>query len=369
VKHCFDIVKGYKLDNLLCRGDNLEVLKGLTNEYDGKFKCVVIDPPYNTGKSFSHYRDAMAHYDWLNWMRERLDAIHRLMSDDGSLWVTIDDNEAHYLKVMCDDIFGRNNFVVDIAWQRKPSIANDAKWFSKNHDHILVYTKNKNTWKANRLTRPDRMNEGYSNPDNHPKGVWIPTSLHAKSGTKKNRALTFTFINGVTWSPPPNRFALFSESTLRRLDENGEIWFGKNGTAQPSRKTFLAALKNVGIPPQSVWLSNDAGHNQEATKEVTKFNPHDRFPTAKPERLLKRILDIATKPGDLVLDCFAGSGTTGAVAHKMGRRWVMIELGDSCVSCIIPRLDQVISGEDKGGVTTACAWPGGGSYTYVDMRT
>lgn len=354
-------------DNVLIRGDNLLALKALESSFAGQVACAFIDPPYNTGSAFEHYDDGVEHSLWLSLMRERIEVLHRLLADEGSLWISIDDNEAHYLKVLCDEIFGRKNFVSNVVWQKKYTVANDAKYFSDNHDHILVYAKKKESWSPNRLARSEDMNARYSNPDNHPKGPWKATPLHAKSGSAKGAKFSFTFRNGRVWSPPPGTFPRFSEESLRRMDEADEIWFGRDGTAAPSRKTFLCDLSNDGTPPTTVWLSSDVGHNHEAKTEVKAFNPTDVFSTPKPERLIRRILDISTKPGDLVLDSFAGSGTTGAVAHKMGRRWIMVELGDHCETHIVPRLKKVIDGEDPGGISEAVGWKGGGGYRYFRL--
>ncbi|MFN7141096.1 MAG: site-specific DNA-methyltransferase, partial [Limisphaerales bacterium] len=354
-------------DNRLIFGDNLLALKALEAEFTGKVKCVFIDPPYNTGSAFTHYDDGLEHSIWLGLMRDRLEIIRRLLSEDGSLWITIDDNEAHYLKVLCDEIFGRGNFVANVVWQKKYTIANDAKWLSDNHDHVLIYAKNKTEWRPRKLPRTEEMNARYKNPDNHPKGPWKATPLHAKSGSDSNKSFSYTFKNGVVWSPPPGTYPRFSEESLRKMDEGDEIWFGKDGTATPSRKTFLCDLVDDGTPSPTVWLHTDAGNNHEAREEVKNFNQRDPFGTPKPEKLLQRIINLATNPGDLVLDSFAGSGTTGAVAHKMGRRWIMVELGEHCHTHIIPRLKKVIDGEDPGGITKAVGWKGGGGFRYYRL--
>lgn len=358
---------GDLFDNLLIQGDNLLALKALETEFTGKVKCVFIDPPYNTGSAFTHYDDGLEHSLWLSLMRDRLELIRRLLSEDGSLWITIDDNEAHYLKVLCDEIFGRENFVANTVWKKKYTISNDAKWFSDNHDHILIYGANKDIWRPNKLPRSDEMNARYANPDHHPKGPWKATPLHAKSGSEKSLNFKFTFKNGYVWSAPPGTFPRFSEDTLRRYDDGNEIWFGKDGTAQPSRKTFLSELSNDGTPPVTVWLDDEVGHNHEAKTEAKEFNSTEVFSTPKPERLLQRILHIATNPGDLVLDSFAGSGTTGAVAHKMGRRWIMVELGEHARTHIVPRLKKVVDGDDPGGVTKATGWQGGGGFRFCRL--
>ena len=355
-------------DNRLIFGDNLLALKALEQEFAGKVKCVFIDPPYNTGSAFEHYDDGVEHSIWLSLMRDRIEIIRQLLSMDGSLWITIDDNEAHYLKVMCDEIFGRFNFVGNAVWQKKYTVANDSKWLSENHDHVLIYAANKESWRPYRLARSAEMDGRYRNPDKHPKGVWKSTPLYAKrSGTEKEQNFSFRFKNGVVWSPPRGTSPRFPADSLRQMDDNDEIWFGSDGTAAPSRKTFLTELKVAGPPAPTVWLHSDVGNNHEAREEVKAANPDDPFATPKPEKLLRRILDLATLPGDLVLDSFAGSGTTGAVAHKMGRRWIMVELGEHCRTHIIPRLRKVIDGEDKGGVTEAVGWEGGGGFRYFKL--
>lgn len=355
-------------DNRLIFGDNLLALKALEQEFAGKVKCVFIDPPYNTGSAFKHYDDGLEHSIWLGLMRDRLEIIRRLLSPDGSLWITIDDNEAHYLKVICDEVFGRLNFVANAIWQKKYTIANDAKWLSENHDHVLIYAVNKEVWRPYRLERSSDMDARYRNPDKHPKGPWKATPLYAKrTGSEKEQSFSFKFKNGVVWTPPRGTSPRFPADTLRQMDENDEIWFGSDGTATPSRKTFLSELKISGPPAATIWLHSEAGNNHEAREEVKAINPDDSFATPKPEKLLKRVLDIATLPGDLVLDSFAGSGTTGAVAHKMGRRWIMVELEEHCHTHIIPRLKKVIDGEDKGGVTEVTGWQGGGGFRYFKL--
>jgi len=355
-------------DNRLIFGDNLLALKALEQELSGKVKCVFIDPPYNTGSAFTHYDDGLEHSIWLGLMRDRLEIIRRLISEDGSLWITIDDNEAHYLKVLCDEVFGRVNFVANAIWQKKYTVSNDAKWLAETHDHVLIYAKNKEMWRPNRLERTAEMDNRYRNPDNHPKGPWKATPLYAKrTGSEKEQAFSFRFKNGVVWTPPRGTSPRFPADALRQMDENNEIWFGTDGNANPSRKTFLSELKLSEPPAPTLWLHTDAGNNHEAREEVKAINPHDAFATPKPEKLLKRIIGLATNPGDLVLDSFAGSGTTGAVAHKMGRRWIMVELGEHCHTHIIPRLQKVIDGEDEGGISEAVGWQGGGGFRYYRL--
>ena len=352
-------------DNRLIFGDNLLALKALEQEFSGKVKCVFIDPPYNTGSAFTHYDDGLEHSIWLGLMRDRLEIIKRLLADDGSLWITIDDNEAHYLKVMCDEIFGRANFVANGIWQKKFSPQSDAKWLSDNHDHILIYAKNKEIWRPNLLSRTESNNSRYSNPDNDSRGVWASSDMSVRTYSE---ATDYPIItpSGRVVNPASGRCWSISKEKFQELVDDNRIWFGANGGNIPRIKTFLSEVQQ-GIVPLTVWLNNEVGNNQEAKKEVKKFNAQDVFDTPKPEKLLEKILHIATNKGDLVLDSFAGSGTTGAVAHKMGRRWIMVELGDHIHTHIIPRLHKVIDGTDQGGISQTVGWQGGGGFRYYRL--
>lgn len=350
-------------DNLLIYGDNLLGLKSLERDYTGKIKCVYIDPPYNTKSCFKHYNDNMEHSLWLNMMKERLVILHRLLREDGSIWISIDDDECHYLKVLCDEVLGRKNFITNVIWQKKYTQANDARFLSDNHDHILIYSKNVSKFKINLLPRTDQQKKSYKNQDNDSRGPWKSTPIHAKSG---NNNKVYIFRNGIKYKPPQGTFHRFSFQRLNKLEENNELYFGKDGNAIPSKKTFLCNVKK-GVVSKSIWLFDEVGHNHEAKTESKALIPADPFPTSKPERLMQRILHLATNSGDLVLDSFAGSGTTGAVAHKMGRKWIMIEMEKTCHTHIIPRLNMVINGEDEGGITKQVNWKGGGSYKYLEM--
>lgn len=351
---------------MLIHGDNLIALQALQQDYAGKIKCIYIDPPYNTGSAFEQYDDNLEHSIWLQFMRDRLVLLKELLTEDGSIWISIDDDEQAYLKVLCDEIFGRQNFVANVIWEKKYTVANDAKWLSDNHDFIIVYALNKEEWHPNRLPRTEEMNRAYKNPDNHPKGPWKATPLHAKSGSASSAIFSYTFKNGVTFIPPAGTFSRYSAETLKRLDENNEIWFGKNGTAVPSRKTFLCDLHQQGVPARTVWRYDEVGHNHEARDEVKQFNPKSVFATPKPEKLIERILTLGSNLGDLVLDSFLGSGTTIAVAQKMNRRWIGIELGEHCYTHCKPRIDKVIDGE-QGGISKAVNWQGGGGYHFYEL--
>lgn len=352
--------------NMLIHGDNLLALRALEENFSGQIKCIYIDPPYNTGSAFEHYDDNIEHSIWLSLMRERLVLLHNLLSNDGSIWISLDDEEQAYCKVLCDEIFGRKNFIGNIIWEKKYTISNDAKWFSDNHDFILVYAKNKLVWHPNLLPRTEDMNKAYKNPDNHPKGPWKATPLHAKSGSAQSANFTYTFKNGVTFVPPKGTFARYSADSLKRMDDNDEIWFGKDGNAIPSRKTFLCDLQKNGIPSKTLWRFDEVGHNHEARDEVKTFNSISVFSTPKPERLIERILTLGSNPGDIVLDSFLGSGTTSAVAHKMGRRWIGVELGDHAYTHCAIRMKKVIEGE-QGGISKVQNWQGGGGFKFYEL--
>ena len=350
-------------DNQLIFGDNLLALKALEAEFAGKVKCVFIDPPYNTGSAFTHYDDGVEHSIWLSLMRDRLEIIRQLLSDDGSLWITIDDNEAHYLKVLCDEVFGRPNFVVNALWQKRTSP--DARLsIGDAHDHILIYAKNKDQFALNRLSLSEEQTSQFKNPDNDSRGSWTSTDFTAQ-GWRPNQMYKITSTAGVEYEPPAGRCWSNIESEFKRLLSENRLWFGKDGTARPRVKNFLS--EHEGVRAWSWWSNAEVGHNQEAKKEINTLFGADSFDTPKPERLIRRIIELATNPNDLVLDSFAGSGTTGAVAHKMGRRWIMIELGEHCHTHIIPRLQKVIDGEDQGGISKAVNWQGGGGFRYYKL--
>jgi adenine-specific DNA-methyltransferase len=355
-------------DNRLIFGDNLLALKALESEFAGKVKCVFIDPPYNTGSAFEHYDDGIEHSIWLSLIRDRLEILHNLLSDDGSIWITIDDNEAHYLKVLCDEVFGRANFVANVIWQKRFSPNSTAQFISDSHDHILVFAKDKTLWKRRLLPRTDAHNSSYKNPDNDPRGPWTSGDLSARNPYSSGIYPVTTPFGRVIPGPPKGMYWRVSLERLKELDRDNRVWWGKNGDNVPRLKRFLSEVMG-GIVPQTIWLHDEVGNTQEAKKEVMAVVPQDAavFQTPKPERLIRRILELSSERGDLVLDSFAGSGTTGAVAHKMGRRWIMVELGEHCHTHIIPRLKKVIDGEDQGGITEAVGWQGGGGFRYYRL--
>ncbi|CCN04026.1 DNA methylase family protein [Bordetella bronchiseptica MBORD675] len=360
------VTEGDIFDNRLVFGDNLLALKALEQEFTGKVKCVFIDPPYNTGSAFTHYDDGLEHSIWLGLMRDRLEIIQRLLSDEGSLWITIDDNEAHYLKVICDEIFGRNNFLCDIAWEKRYSPPPDTKDFGYVHDHILVYRKSL-SFRRNLLPLTEDQSGRYKNPDNDPRGPWKAMDYTCRYSADERPNLFYPIRQPNTGEeifPKRTRVWAMSREVHEKNEREGRIWWGAKGTnSVPALKNFFSEI-NQGMMPMSLWKHTLAGHNQDAAKEMLGLYGHNVFSTPKPERLLQTVLHVATQPGDLVLDSFAGSGTTGAVAHKMGRRWIMVELGDHIHTHIIPRLKKVIDGEDKGGVTENTGWQGGGGFRY-----
>ena len=354
-------------DNRLIFGDNLLALKALEQEFAGKVKCVFIDPPYNTGSAFTHYDDGLEHSIWLGLMRERLEMLRRLITHDGSIWITIDDNEAHYLKVLCDEVFGRKNFIASAIWQKVLSVKNSARHFSVDHDYILIYARDAECWVPNRVPASDKQRDAYKNPDGDPRGAWQSVSLSARNFYSRGTYPVATPSGRLVEGPPPGRYWAIAKESLVELDRDKRIWWGKDGDGVPRRKVFLQEQGELSKVPQTLWTFDEVGHTQDAKKEAVSFNASDIFPTPKPERLLQRVLQIATNPGDLVLDSFAGSGTTGAVAHKMGRRWIMVELGEHCHTHIIPRLKKTVDGEDKGGVSEATDWQGGGGFRYYGL--
>ena len=323
--------------NLLIQGDNLDALQALLPFYRGRVKCIFIDPPYNTKSAFEHYDDNLEHSQWLSMMLPRLQLLRELLSEDGSIWVTIDDHEGHYLKVMMDEVFGRGNFVATILWRKNYSPKSTARHFSEDHDYVLVFGKNAGVWTPKLMPRTDRQDKAYKNADSDPRGVWKPSDLSARNfyslGTYPIVCPGGRTING----PPAGRFWSISEQNLWRLHGEGRIWWGLEGNNVPAVKRFLSDVKD-GVVPQTWWSYEEVGHTQDAKKEVVALFGDDVFGTPKPEALIQRIVHIATDPGDLVLDSFLGSGTTAAVAHKMGRtgsasRWATTPSAIACRAC------------------------------------
>lgn len=331
-------------ENLIIQGDNLEALKALLPIYAGKVKCIYIDPPYNTRSAFEHYDDNMEHTLWLSMMVPRLELLKDLLSEDGSIWVSIDDNEAHYLKVVMDEIFGRKNFVANVIWEKKYSPQNDAKWLSDSHDHILCFAKNKEIWRPNFLPRTDEMNSRYKNYDNDPRGVWKSSDLSVKTYTASTD-YPITSPSGRIVNPPKGYSWRVSKEKFEELVKDNRIWFGKDGNNVPSIKRFLTDVQD-GTVSMTIWKREEIGDNQEAKREVKELHEVEVFSTPKPERLIQRILQLATNENELVLDSFLGSGTTAAVAHKMGRG-AILELRLENMRLLILCLDSEKSSKEN----------------------
>ncbi len=349
--------------NMLIQGDNLDALKALLPFYAGQVKCIYIDPPYNTRSAFESYDDNLEHTQWLALMYPRLEILRDLLSEDGSIWVSLDDNEGHYLKVLMDEMFGRKNFVSTVIWQKADSPRNSARQFSNDHDYIFVFARNE-TWQPKRLPRSEQANSIYANPDNDPRGAWLPGDPYANKSYSRG-LYSMAGPTGRVFSPPPGRYWRVSEDRLRELDADGRVWWGPNGSARPSIKRYLAEVSD--LVARTFWSKDDVGSNRTSKNEMRSLFPGDAsFETPKPEALIERVLRIATNPGDLVLDSFLGSGTTAAVAHKMGRRYIGIEIGEHAVTHCAPRLKKVIDGE-QGGISEGVGWKGGGGFRFYRL--
>lgn len=354
--------------NMLIHGDNLLVLKALESKYAGQVKCIYIDPPYNTGSAFEHYDDNLEHSQWLSLMLPRLQILRTLLSEDGTIWISIDDDEQAYLKVLCDEVFGRSNYIETIVWQRAYSPVNLKKTISRSHDYILVYAKNlTKDYSLNKLPRTAEANDRYKNLDNDPRGVWKSTDSTAQAGHgTTSQFYVLKAPNGKEHTLTAGRCCVYTEEVMKQMIADNRVWFGPDGNNVPALKRFLTEVRD-GIVPQTIWPYQEVGHTQEAKKEIKALQFEAIFDTPKPERLIERVLTIATNPGDLVLDSFLGSGTTAAVAHKMGRRYIGVEMGDHAYTHCKVRLDQVVSGEDTGGITKSVDWQGGGGYRFYEL--
>ncbi len=353
-------------DNKLIFGDNLLALKALEQEYYEKVKCIYIDPPFNTGQAFEHYEDGIEHSLWLSLMKGRLEILKNLLCSDGTIWVHLDDNEVHYLRIIMDEIFGRSNFVSSVIWRAADSSNNDAKQFSIDHNVILIYSKQAG-WLSKPLPRKQENNKHYKNPDNDPKGSWFSGNVSSPN-PRENLKYSLTSPAGKVINPPANGWR-WSQERMNSMIESGEVVFSDDGS-RIIKKTYLVNQK--GLSPSTLWSEiEETGHNRQAKYELKKLFPEtntsDLFKTPKPERLIQKVIHIASEEGDIILDSFGGSGTTGAVAHKMGRKWIMVELEETCHTHIIPRLQKVIDGEDQGGISKAVNWQGGGGFRYYTL--
>ncbi|MCX7132104.1 site-specific DNA-methyltransferase [Aeromonas sp.] len=362
---------GAPSENMVIQGDNLLALRALMPLYSGRVKCIYIDPPYNTQSAFEHYDDRLEHSQWLSMMYPRLVLLRDLLAEDGSIWISIDDKEMAYLKVLMDEVFGRKNFITSIAWQQRTTREN-RKVFSSNHEYILLYAKNPTIFSMvrNDLHLTNDVKERYKNPDNDPRGPWQSVSANAQAGhATPSQFYSLVSPSGKIHTPPDGRCWLYTEDVMKRAIQDNRIWFGKNGSGVPRVKKFLNEAK-MGLTPDTLWLAQDVGTNDFAKKHVISiFNGINRdiFDTPKPESLIERIVHIATNKNDLVLDSFLGSGTTAAVAHKMGRRYIGIEMGEHAKTHCIPRLQKVIEGE-QGGISQSVEWQGGGGFGFYTLH-
>jgi adenine-specific DNA-methyltransferase len=351
-------------DNLLIQGDNLEALKALLPLYRGQVKCIFIDPPYNTKSAFEHYDDNLEHAQWLTMMLPRLQLLRELLSEDGSIWVTIDDNEGHYLKVLMDEVFGRGNFVGTAVWQKKYAPKSDSKYLSESHDFVLGYARKLDVLSLNRIVKGERQTARYTNRDNDPRGPWKASDV-LRSESRDYAIYAVTLPSGKEVWPPPGTSWRYTREKFAELIADNRIWFGLDGNARPAYKRFLSEVTD-SMPATTIWSFDEVGHNDESKKEMRALFGEELFGTPKPERLLQRILHIASNPNDLILDSFLGSGTTAAVAQKMGRRWIGIEMGEHARTHCLPRLQKVLDGE-QGGISKAVNWQGGGSFRFLRL--
>lgn len=333
-------------------------------------RCCYIDPPFNTGEAFPHYDDGLEHSVWLTMLRDRLIQVRALLASDGSVWVHLDDNEAHRARCVLDEVFGPSNFVATVVWEKAPGSKGDTD-ISTSHDYIVIYAKDQGRWRQTRnlLDRTAGQTARYANPDNDPRGPWRQyADGTAKSGSERLR-FEVVLPSGRSVRPPKGSYWRFTEATLELARAEGRVWFGREGDSLPVIKTYLSEVQD-GVVPRTWWPSDEVGSNQEAKRDHLRrlFPDMEPFATPKPERLLQRILHIATNEDDLVLDFFAGSGTTAAVAHKMRRRWIAVESrAETLATFALPRLARVVDGSDPWGATEACAWQGGGGFRVLDV--
>lgn len=355
-------------ENMLIHGDNLLALKSLEQEYAGKVKCIYIDPPYNTGSAFEHYDDNLEHSMWLSLMVPRLRILRNLLREDGSLWINLDDNEVHYCKVLLDEIFGRQHFLCDIAWEKRYSPPPDTKDFGYVHDHILVYRKTR-AFSRNLLPLTEDQTGRYKNPDKDSRGDWKATDYTCRYTREQRPNLYYPIIQPNTGEkifPKETRVWAFSREVHELNVRENKIWWGTNGKNKvPALKNFFSEI-NQGMMPMSLWKYTMAGHTQDAAKESMALFGNNPFATPKPEKLIQHILLVGSNSRDLVLDSFLGSGTTAAVAHKMGRRYIGIELGEHCYTHCLPRLKAVVDSE-QGGISKAVNWKGGGGFKVYEL--
>ncbi|MDE1143503.1 MAG: site-specific DNA-methyltransferase [Paraburkholderia tropica] len=357
-------------ENLLVQGDNLLALKALMPFYAGRVKCIFIDPPYNTQSAFEHYDDRLEHSQWLSMMYPRLVLLRDLLAEDGSIWITIDDNEAHYLRVLLDEVFGRENFIANVVWEKVYTPKSNGRGLSSDHDHVLVCAKSQRWLESgwNLIPRTEEQQSRFTNRDGDPNGPWrtYPLDVRTEDGARREKyRYEVVLPSGRAVKPAAGRHWALPLEEFERQRAGGEIYFGKDGDAMPTKKVYLKDAKQ-GVIARTWWPYKEVGGNQDAKREILALFGDSGFITPKPEALIARILTIASNPGDLVLDSFLGSGTTAAVAHKMGRRYIGIEVGEHARSHCSPRLQKVIDGE-QGGISKTVGWQGGGGFSFLTL--
>ena len=352
-------------DNLLIKGNNLLALHSLKVRFAGRVKLIYIDPPYNTGNDAFRYNDRFNHSAWLTFMRNRLVVAKELLARNGAIFVNLDDGEAHYCKVLMDEVFGRENFIANVVWQKRTSPDGRIN-LGDGNDHILVFGSlaAREAFKLLPITEEQKAN--FSNPDDDEKGPWVSTDFTAQ-GYRPNQMYEIETPGGTKYLPPEGRCWGNIEENYKKLLSEGRMWFGVSGNARPRVKTYLSEAE--GVRSWTWWPNKEVGHNQEARKELIALFGADfvKEMTPKPERLLQRIIQLVTDPGDLVLDFFAGSGTTAAVAQKMGRRWIAVEQMDYIRNLTAVRLKKVVEGE-QGGISKSVDWKGGGGFVYAELH-
>jgi adenine-specific DNA-methyltransferase len=361
-------------DNLLILGDALNALTSLarlpefSNQYLNKVRLAYLDPPFNTQQSFLQYDDALEHSVWLTMIRDRLVEIRSLLSSDGSVWVHLDDSEMAHCRIVMDEVFGPENFLATVIWQRRFDPRNTARHISADHDFILVFAKDASLCRFNQLVRTEAMTAAYTNPDKDPRGPWRRGDLAARNPYSLGLYPIVTPSGREIDGPPSGSYWRISADRLAELDADGRIYWGPKGGSRPYIKRFLSEV-SAGRVPGSIWSPEEVGFVRNGKEEVRRLIADtEPFATPKPERLMHRIISIATDPGDIVLDPFAGSGTTAAVAHKLGRRWVTIEREATTLDTFaLPRLSGVIAGADSGGASEETGWRGGGGFRVLDV--
>lgn len=359
-----------KKGNLIIQGENSLVLETLAPKFKNRVRCIYIDPPYNNQEHYTHYSDSLDHERWMTSICERINVLSRFLTEDGSLWISIDDREVHYLKVAADQILRRENFITTIIWQQRTTREN-RKVFSNNHEYLLVYAKNARAFKdaRNLLASTPEVANRYKNPDDDPRGAWQSISANVQAGhATSGQFYEIEAPNGKRHLPPNGRCWVYNQRRMKQEIADDKVWFGRDGNGVPRLKRFLSEVSS-GLTPQTLWPASEVGTNKSAKKHLLKLFPADPvFDTPKPEQLVARILEIATRPGDIVLDAYLGSGTTAAVAHKMHRRYIGIEQGAHALSHCVRRMKQVIDGE-AGGISESSGWTGGGKFDFYRLVT